>query len=578
MTTAETTGIPQTSLVPTLATVTGAVRTTQAKLDPLGLVPAAGTVLSRAAGNPVGLVGAATRLATGLALTPVAAAARSLGLPAHPAVEPDPRDRRFSDPTWEGNPAFFALQQLYAVACRYADDVLAAGNRGDDLADQKAHFAARLVTEALAPTNFPLTNPEVLVRGLQTGGLSYLQGLRLALEDLRERGGVPEQVDASGFELGRDLAATEGKVIFRNDLIELIQYAPQTDQVHEVPILCSPPWINKYYVMDLAPTRSFVEWAIQHQRTVFMISYRNPDESMRDLTMDDYLEQGVLAPLDVVTAVTGSEKVDLVGVCLGGALATMAAAHLAARGDERIGSITTMNTLLDYSDPGELGCMVDADTLERLTVRMAETGFLASEDMAMAFNLLRPRDLIFRYVPSRWFKGEQAPAFDILAWNSDATRMPAAMHGTYLRDLYGDNLLAKGEYALGGITLDLSTVTADAYVVGAVNDHIVPWLSSHAATRLLGGQVRYVLSSGGHIAGIVNPPSPKAWYEAIPLGTDTPTDGDLWREAATRHTESWWEDWARWSTERAGALTKPPRMGSRKYRPLGDAPGDYVRG
>ncbi|USQ77749.1 PHA/PHB synthase family protein [Ornithinimicrobium cryptoxanthini] len=569
------TGLPAADTRSALANL---IRPAQAKLDPLGLIPASGTVAARAVTNTGGFTRATARLALGLAQTPLAAAARATGLSVSPPVDPDPRDRRFSDPTWEGNAAFFALHQLYAVACRYADDVLEAGNRGNDLHDQKAAFGLRLLTEALAPVNFPLTNPEVLVKALQTGGGSLVQGAMLALHDLQHGGGLPEKVDSSTFELGRDMAATPGKVVFRNDLVELIQYAPQTDTVHAVPILCSPPWINKYYVMDLAPERSFVEWAIRHGRTVFMVSYRNPDESMRDVTMDDYLAQGVLETLDVVSNITKSDKIDLVGVCLGGAMATMAAAHLAARGDTRLNSLTMMNTLLDYSEPGELGAMTDEETLSRLELRMAETGFLPSEDMALTFDLLRPRDLIFRYIPTRWLQGDPAAPFDILAWNGDSTRMPAAMHATYLRDLYLNNLLVKGEFAIGGQQLDLDDVTVDTYVVGAINDHIVPWTSSYAATQVLGGKVRYILSSGGHIAGIVNPPTPKAWYVATEPGQDSPADPQQWHAAGTRHTASWWEDWTQWSTERAGEMVAPPKMGSRKYRPLEEAPGSYVHG
>lgn len=564
--------------LPGLRALRQAAVAVQAKVDPLGWGPATAKVLARAGTNPAGLTTALTRLLVGSAQVPVAAAGRALALPVTPPVEPDPKDRRFDDPAWRDNAYFFALRSAYDVAARWVDDLLAAGSHDDDLVDRKAAMALHLMVDALAPTNFAPTNPTALVRAFQTGGASLAKGAAFAIEDLRERGGFPLKVDTSGFRLGENLACTPGKVIYRNDLIELLQYAPQTEQVHAVPILMSPPWINKYYVMDLAPGRSFVEWAVQHNRTVFMISYRNPDESMRGVTMDDYLEQGLLAALDVVEAVTRADRIDVVGLCLGGAMTGMGAAYLTAGGDQRLGSITLQNTMLDYSCPGDLGTMVDPPTLERLNARMRETGFLAAEDMASAFDILRARDLIFRYIPTRWLAGEEPPAFDILAWNGDSTRMPAAMHSSYLTSLYGRNALAEGTMELAGRTLDLGAVDRDTYVVGAVNDHIVPWRSSYAATRLLGGSVRYVLSSGGHIAGIVNPPSPKSWHETVPAAAEYPPDPDDWRETAQRRQGSWWEDWVEWANQRAGDLVKPPRMGNRKHRPIEDAPGTYVHG
>jgi polyhydroxyalkanoate synthase len=326
--------------------------------------------------------------------------------------------------------------------------------------------------------------------------------------------------------------------------------------------------------MDLAPGRSFIEWAVQHQRTVFAISYRNPDASMRDVTLDDYLIHGPRTALDVISEITGSDTVDIVGLCLGGALTAMLAAYLAGTGDSRIGSITLLNTLLDYSEPGVLGAFADEQTISRLEAEMARTGVMEGAKMAGTFDALRANDLIFNYVVSNWLMGKSPPAFDILAWNADSTRLPAAMHSFYLRTLYAHNQLAKGEMELSGQQLSLADVKNDTYIVGAVNDHIVPWPSSYKATGMLGGSVRYVLSSGGHIAGIVNPPGPKAWYE---VAQRNPEDAARWREAAERHSGSWWQDWASWADERAGRLGPAPPMGSDRYPTLGDAPGDYVR-
>jgi polyhydroxyalkanoate synthase len=543
------------------------------RLDMAGFGESIIAVLARAASRPGEVASAALRYSVSLAQVWPAAAGRWLGQPA-PPPRPAERDRRFSDPSWEDNPAYFALRQAYLASRRLSEDLLAAG-RGNPVADGKAGLAASLLFDAAAPTNFLPTNPAAVKRAFETGGASLVRGARNFLDDLANNGGRPRQVDRRPFELGVNLAATPGKVVFRNELIELIQYAPQTDEVHAIPLLASPPWINKYYVMDLAPGRSFFEWAIQHGRTVFAISYRNPDASMRHVTLDDYLISGPRAALDVAADITGASKIDIVGLCLGGALTAMLCAYLAQEGDDRIGSVTLLNTMLDYSEPGVLGAFTDERTISRLEREMAATGFLEGSKMAATFDALRANELIFSYVVSNWLMGQSPPPFDMLAWNADSTRMPAAMHAFYLRSLYLHNELARGELELAGQQLSLSSIKSDSYVVGAINDHIVPWQTSYKATRMLGGTVRYVLSSGGHIAGIVNPPSPKSWYEAAGQAFATAAD---WRDAAIRHGGSWWEDWAVWAAERAGAAGPAPPMGSDRYPVLGDAPGTYIHG
>jgi polyhydroxyalkanoate synthase len=541
--------------------------------DPGDLGSSLVRALARSAGRPGAVAAALLAFTSAMARLGPAAAGRAIGHKTGSPLPEDADDRRFRDPAWTENAGFFALRQVYLAVTKLGADLLAAG-AGDPAADAKARLVMDLLVDAVAPTNFLPTNPAALVRAMQTGGRSTVSGLRNFASDVVHNGGRPRQVDTSSFEVGRNLAATSGKVVYRNELMELIQYSPQTAQVHAVPLLASPPWINKYYVMDLAPGRSFIEWAIRHERTVFAISYRNPDGAMRDVALDDYLIDGPRRALDVITEITGSESVDIVGLCLGGAMTAMTAAHLVETGERRIGTITLLNTLLDYSRPGVLGAFTDERMVANLERKMAKTGYLDGADMATTFDILRPNDLIFNYVVSNWLLGEHPPAFDILAWNSDSTRMPAAMHAFYLRSLYGRNELARGELTLAGTRLNLADVTSDAYVVGAVNDHIVPWTSSYRATQLLGGAVRYVLSSGGHIAGIVNPPHPKAWYEAG--DDDCPANADDWRAAATRRAGSWWEDWAAWGAQRAGALVDPPSMGSGAHPALADAPGSYV--
>ncbi len=543
-------------------------------MDAAGLGQATLSVMLRAARQPV-VTGAATmRFWSSVAMAGPVAAARWMGMKVAPVVAVPEGDKRFADRTWTDNPAFFAIRQGYLAASRLADELLDAG-AGDATDDAKARLMTGFLLDALAPTNFLLTNPAALKRAMETGGASVLAGTGHMVDDLINNNGRPRQVDTRPFKVGENLAVTPGKVVFKNELMELIQYAPQTDQVHAVPALASPPWINKYYVMDLAPGRSFLEWAVQHERTVFAISYRNPEASMGGITLDDYLIHGPLQALDVIGDITGAPKIDIIGLCLGGALTAMLAAYMAEKGDDRIASITLLNTLLDYSEPGVLGAFTDEKTVRRLEKQMAAKGVLEGSQMAGTFDMLRANDLIFNYVVSNWLMGEEPPPFDILAWNGDSTRMPAAMHSFYLRSLYMRNELARGEMEVAGQQLSLSDVKQDTYVVGAVNDHIVPWRASFKTTDLFGGKVRYVLSSGGHIAGIVNPPGPKAWFEAT---SQHHPDPEKWRASAAKHNGSWWQDWTEWSSARAGEYVKPPAMGSRRYRPVADAPGEYVHG
>lgn len=502
-----------------------------------------------------------------------AAMNRLAGRPAEGPMPVDPKDKRFLDPAWEDNPGYWALRQAYLAWRQYGLDLLRISDL-DRAQERKAELAMSFMHDALSPTNFPATNPAVLKRALETGGRSLVDGWRNFVDDLLHNSGRPRQVDTAPFEVGRNLACTPAKVVYRSDLIEVLQYLPQTEQVHEVPLLCSPPWINKYYVMDLAPKRSFIEWAVQHGRTVFAISYRNPDGSMAETTMDDYLVKGPRAAMDVISEITGANKIDFVGLCLGGALTMMTATYLDEAGDDRLNSITLLNTMIDYTDPGALGTFTDEETVARLEKKMRRHGYLDAGEMAGTFDLLRANDLIFNYVVSNWLMGKRPPAFDILAWNNDATRMPAAMHSFYLRNFYVQNNFVKGKLSVRGQPLNLNDVDQDLYVVAAINDHIVPWTSSYATLRHVRSDARFVLSSGGHIAGIVNPPSAKAWYET---GAHQPDDPQQWRAAGERHAGSWWEDWARWGAERAGPLVEPPPIGSEKHPVLGDGPGDYVR-
>ena len=543
-------------------------------LDPLGFGEAWMRAATSALANPDALTRAGSRYASGLLAVSSAATARALGASDVPGpVAPGRRDRRFGDTAWEENPALFALLQAYLLSGRLVADVLDAADV-DEVTEQRMGFLVDVVMDALAPTNFFWTNPAARKRALDTGGASVLRGLRNFMDDLANNQGLPRQIDPDAFTVGTDLAATPGKVVFRNDLMELIQYAPRTETVHAIPLLLSPPWINKYYIMDLAPGRSFVEWAVEHGHTVFAISYRNPNAADRDVRLDDYLLSGPIAALDVVRDITGAERANLVGLCLGGTLTAALLAYLESRGEDRIASTTLLNTLVDFSRPGRLGAFTDKASVERLERRMAARGYLEASEMMGIFTFMRSNDLVWSYAVNNWLMGEDPPPFDILAWNGDSTRMPAAMHSFYLRSCYLGNELAGGKMELAGTRLNLKKVTGDLYVLAAQEDHIAPWQGSYLTTQVMpNADTRYVLSASGHIAGIVNPPSPKAWYRS---GEALPADPEKWLADSTRHEGSWWEDWASWIGERAGEQVKPPRLGSRKHKALGDAPGTYV--
>jgi polyhydroxyalkanoate synthase subunit PhaC len=552
-----------------------------AKKDPTSFGATLAQLPGQVVCNPTRAWQAGARYLGALGEGMAGAAARAVGATPPAALTPAAKDRRFADPDWERNPWFFAQRQAYLAWARClrelagADTAEAPSAEAPSAEAEKLSFAVGVVIDALAPTNFLLSNPTALRKAWKTGGRSVLKGQLNFIRDLKSNGGMPSQVDRSGFEVGRNLAATPGQVVFRNDLMELIQYTPQTQTVFAVPLLLSPPWINKYYVMDLAPERSFVEWAVRHGHTVFAISYRNPDASMRDVALDDYLIRGPREALDVVRDITGAPRANLVGLCLGGTLTVMLEAYLAAQGDDRINSVTLLNTLVDFSHPGPLGNFTDATTIERLERKMAKRGFLDQADMANTFNALRDNDLIWSYVARNWLMGEKPPAFDILAWNADSTRMPAAMHSFYLRSCYLENQLAEDKMTLAGVDLHVGAVTGEHYIVAAVEDHIAPWRSSYATTELLSGPTRFVLTSAGHIAGIVNPPGPKA---RLWTNDDLSGDADSWRAGAVETAGSWWEDWAGWIKARAGRRGKLPAMGSDTYAVLGDAPGTYIRG
>ncbi|HEY5204866.1 MAG TPA: class I poly(R)-hydroxyalkanoic acid synthase [Roseiarcus sp.] len=494
-----------------------------------------------------------------------------------PVVAPDATDKRFADSAWRDNPYFDFIKQAYVVTSRWADDLV---KRADDLDPhdrEKAHFYLRQVTAALSPSNFLATNPELLRTTLAESGENLVRGLKMLAEDIDAGHGELRirQSDARAFKLGVNMAATPGKVVFRNALMELIQYEPSTPQVYKRPLLIVPPWINKFYILDLNPEKSFIRWAVAQGLTVFVISWVNPDERHADKDFDSYMREGVLTAVDCIEQATGEREITTVGYCVGGTLVAATLAYMATDGDKRITGATFFATQIDFTDPGELKVFVDAEQLKAVEERMAERGYLEGSAMANAFNMLRPNDLIWSYFVNNYLKGKEPMPFDLLVWNSDSTRMPAANHKFYLRHCYLQNDLSNGRMELNGRTLDLKKVTIPVYELATKEDHIAPARSAFTGAKSFGGPVRYVMAGSGHIAGVVNPPT-KAKYQYWSGG---PPQGkfDDWVAKAKETPGSWWPDWLAWLTAQAPAKVPARKPGDGKLRPLGDAPGDYVR-
>ena len=548
--------------------------------DPLNLSAALGAMARSLADDPSPLIDAQMKWWDGYLRLWQQGAQRLQGEePAEPVAAPKPDDRRFRDPAWTESWIFDHLKQSYLLtaACMQSTVENLRGLNEKDAA--KLAFYTRQFVDALAPTNFLATNPAALKETAETKGENLLRGLRNVLDDLERNEGrfAPRMSDESHFTLGETIAATPGKVVFQNELMQLIQYAPSTETVFRRPLLIVPPWINKYYVLDLRPKNSFVGWALSKGYTVFVISWVNPDEGLAEKTFEDYMVEGPLAALDAVEQATGERDVAAIGYCLGGTLTAATLAYLAARDDKRIRSATFFASLVDFTEAGELEVFIDDAQLESLEAMMAETGYLDGRHMDTTFNMLRANDLIWSFVVNNYLLGREPLPFDLLFWNSDSTRMPAAMHGFYLRKMYRENLLAEPEgLSLAGVPIDLRRIDIPTYIVATREDHIAPWRSCFAACGLYRGQRRFVLGASGHIAGIINPPAAgKYGYWTGPVVEAQ--DADDWLAAAEHNEGSWWNDWHAWQRRRSGGKKVPARVpGDGALRPIEDAPGAYV--
>ena len=503
---------------------------------------------------------------------------RLMGEDIEATIAPARDDRRFKDAAWEENNVFDFIKQTYLLTARWMQNTVREVDGLDDQTAKKVDFYTRQFVDAMAPSNFVMTNPEVLRETLDSKGENLVRGLQNLLDDL-ERGEGQLKIrmtDPDAFEVGGNLATTPGKVMFQNDLIQLLQFEPMTEKVFKRPLLIVPPWINKYYILDLREKNSFIRWATEQGHTVFCVSWVNPDEKLAAKSFEDYMFEGVLAALDAVGQATGEDKANVIGYCLGGTLLAATLAYMTEKGDDRVATATYLTTLVDFTDPGELGVFIDEAQVASLEERMNERGYLEGSEMATTFNMLRANDLIWSFVVNNYLMGKDPFPFDLLYWNSDSTRMPAAMHSFYLRNMYVENKLSQpGGITLGGVPIDLTRIKTPTFILATREDHIAPWMTTYHATRLYPGPVTFTLAASGHIAGVVNPPTSgkySHWTNA-----ECPESPDDWLAGATEHKGSWWPEWNKWIAKRNRAKMPARKPGDGKLKPVEDAPGSYVK-
>lgn len=489
-------------------------------------------------------------------------------------VAPEPGDRRFNGPEWHDSPIYDYIHQAYLLNVQYLKEVVETIPVQDEKGRERLRFTARQLADALAPTNFAATNPEFIKLALETKGQSITDGINNLIKDF-EKGRI-SMTDESVFEVGRNIATTEGAVVYENDVMQLIQYAPLTPKVGKRPLLVVPPCINKFYIMDLQPDNSLIRYMVEQGNTVFLVSWRNPQEAQGHLGWDDYLENGPIAALTVVKEITRVKQVNALGFCVGGTILTSALAVLKARGDDSVASLTLLTTLLDFSDTGEIGLFIDEQGVSAREATIGEGGLLPARDLQNTFSFLRANDLVWNYVQNNYLKGQKPQAFDLLYWNSDSTNLPGPFACWYMRNMYLENRLREpGALSMCGEKVDLGALDMPVYLLATREDHIVPWQSAYQGTRLLGGPVRFVLGASGHIAGVINPVSKNK--RSYWVNDDVKNDADGWLTAASEMKGSWWADWAGWLQAYSGEQRAARKIGTTKYKAIEPAPGRYVK-
>ena len=502
---------------------------------------------------------------------------RMMGEPVAPLAEPARSDKRFRDPDWQENLVFDVMKQAYLLTAKWLVDQVEQTDGLDKHTRQKADFYMRQLSNAISPSNFPVTNPEILRTTLATNAENLAKGMKHLWEDVdRGHGKLQiQQTDMSAFELGKNIALTPGKVVYQNELMQLIQYEPTTETVHKTPLLIFPPWINKYYILDLTPQKSLIKYCVDNGYTVFVASWVNPDARLAMKSFEDYMFEGVYAALDAVEDATGEREVNALGYCIGGTLLASSLAHMAAKGDKRIKSATFLVAQVDFSEAGDLQVFIDEDQIKEIEKEMKHKGgYLKGSTMAHTFNMLRSNDLIWNYVVNNYMLGREPMPFDILYWNADATRLPAAMHVFYLRECYLENKLSRGEMVLGGEKLDLTKISIPTYLQSSREDHISPFNSVYKATKLFSGPIRFIVAGSGHIAGVINPPLANKYYYLT--NDEFPESPYVWADTAEQHPGSWWPDWQEWLGEKSGEQVPARVPGDGKLDVIEEAPGSYV--
>ncbi|MDQ6931040.1 MAG: class I poly(R)-hydroxyalkanoic acid synthase [Candidatus Eremiobacteraeota bacterium] len=543
-------------------------------MDPLGIGKTSTQMWQAMLADPEHLVASQQKLANAWVDLVKATAGRAAGNVVPDTVTPQKGDKRFAHPAWDANPALSAMKQAYLIATQAILSTIEQTPGADPKTMRRAKFFAKQFADAMSPTNFAFFNPLVIEETLRTGGANLAKGMQHLIDDMTENEGRVSLVDKKAFKVGKNVGVSAGRVVYRNDLVELIQYSPSTPTVYEKPVVIFPPWINKFYILDLQPANSFVKHLVDAGYTTFIVSWRNPDASMRDTGMEDYLKAGPLECSRVAAEICGTPDTNVVAYCIGGTLMSMALAYLAQKKDKRINAATFLASLIDFQDVGEIDAFLGEDALAYIEKKMGERGYLDASQMGDSFNMLRANDLIWSVAVNRYLLGKDAPAFDLLYWNSDSTRMPQAMHSYYLRNMYVENNLVKPDaLEIGGVKLDLSKIRNDTYFVATLEDHIAPWKTVYRGMQSFGGTSRFRMGYSGHIAGIVNPPgNPKgSWYEG-----ELAPSAQAWFDAAKKHDGSWWSDWYAWLTERSGEQVPKRAQGSEAYPPQEEAPGTYV--
>lgn len=547
-------------------------------IDPLGVMPAFAAWAEDLARDPARLLEAQFNAWNAYMQIWQTTAQRMMGLEAEPAVSTPDDDRRFKAEDWSRNPFFDFVKQTYLATASAIQSTVAGSTGLDDKTAKKVEFYMQQFIDAMAPTNFAATNPDVLHATVESGGRNLVDGLKNFLEDLDPATGKlnTRMVDSSAFELGNNVAIQPGKIVYQNDLMQLIQYTPTTENVYRRPLMIVPPWINKYYILDLQPKNSFIRFALDRGITVFVLSWVNPDETLADKDFDDYVREGPLAALDAIERATGERSVNAIGYCLGGTLLGATLALMKARGDDRVNAATFFTAMLDFTEPGDLGVFIDEEQLASLEKTMNERGYLDGAEMATTFNMLRANDLIWSFVVNNYLLGKKPMAFDLLYWNSDSTRMPARMHSTYLRKMYLENVFCKpGGISVDGTPIDLRAIDIPTCFVSAVEDHIAPWKSTYMGAQLMSGPVEFILGKAGHVAGIINPPGKRQYGHYT--GPDVHAhDADAWFAAAESHDESWWPRWADWFASHGGDEVPARVPGDGGLDVIEDAPGSYA--